>query len=66
MGALCNHSAPQYTPSLYRLLRTLASASIFAENANQAFELTPIAALLRSEVPNSLCDFAMMQGEAWN
>jgi hypothetical protein len=55
-----------HAPSLYRVLRTLASAGIFAENADRTFELTPVAALLRSDVPNSMRDFAMMQGEAWN
>lgn len=53
-------------PSLYRVLRTLASAGIFTESAEQKFELTPIATLLRSDVPNSMRDFAIMQGEEWN
>ena len=52
-------------PSLYRVLRTLASAGVFAETADQKFELTPIAALLRSDVPNSMRDFAVMMDEDW-
>lgn len=54
-----------HAPSLYRVLRTLASAGIFAEHAEQEFELTPIAALLQSDVPNSMRDFAVMMGEDW-
>jgi hypothetical protein len=54
-----------HAPSLYRLLRTLASVGIFAENADQKFELTPLAALLRMDAPNSMHDFAIMMGEEW-
>ncbi len=54
-----------HAPSLYRLLRTLASIGVFAENAEKKFELTPISALLRSDVPNSVRDFAVMMGEDW-
>jgi hypothetical protein len=54
-----------HAPSLYRVLRTLASAGIFTENAGQKFQLTPLAALLRSDVPNSMHDFAIMMGEEW-
>lgn len=52
-------------PSLYRVLRTLASAGIFAETANQKFELTPVAALLRSDTPTSMRDFVIMMDEHW-
>ncbi|MBA2526109.1 MAG: methyltransferase [Pyrinomonadaceae bacterium] len=55
-----------HEPSLNRVLRTLAGAGIFAENADRKFELTPLAALLRSEAPNSMRDFAIMMGEDWN
>lgn len=51
--------------SLYRVLRTLASVGIFAENADRKFELTPVAALLRSNAPDSVRDFAIMFGEDW-
>src|SRR3954470_7799639 len=51
-----------HAPSLYRLLRTLSSIGVFAENAQKKFELTPISALLRSDVP-SVRDFAVMMGE---
>lgn len=54
-----------HAPSLYRVLRTLASAGIFAEQAEQEFELTPIAELLQSGGPNSMRDFAIMMDEDW-
>lgn len=54
-----------HASSLYRVLRTLASIGIFAENADQKFELTPVAALLRSDPPNSMRHFAIMMGEDW-
>ncbi|MBA2731981.1 MAG: methyltransferase [Acidobacteria bacterium] len=54
-----------HAPSLYRVLRTLASAGVFAEIADQKFELTPIAALLRKGALNSIRDFAVMMDEDW-
>jgi hypothetical protein len=54
-----------HAPSLYRVLRTLASAGVFAENPERKFELTPLAELLCSETPNSMRDYAIMMGEDW-
>ena len=54
-----------HAPSLYRLLRTLTSIGVFAENEEKKFELTPISELLRSDTPNSVRDFAVMMGEEW-
>ena len=51
--------------SLLRLLRALASLGIFAETAAGAFELTPSAQLLRSDVPGSLRGIAQLFGEEW-
>ena len=51
--------------ALYRVLRMLSSAGIFIKNKDQKFELTPMAALLRSDVPNSMYSFAIMMGEDW-
>ena len=53
-------------PSLYRVLRALASLGIFQEQDNQVFALTPAAEALRSDVPNSLRDVAIFWGEDWN
>lgn len=49
-----------HAPSLHRVLRTLASTGIFSETADHRFELTPLAALLRSDAPNSMRDYAIM------
>ena len=43
-----------HAPSLYRLLRALASVGIFSEDPEGRFALTPLANLLRQDVPGSL------------
>jgi hypothetical protein len=45
-------------PSLYRVLRALASVGVFAETEGRRFTLTPLAVCLRSNVPNSVREFA--------
>ena len=55
-----------HAPSLYRVLRTLASVGIFAENADEKFELTPVAEPLRRDAANSMRDFALMLGGEWH
>ena len=57
--------------SLYRLLRALASVGVFHEEGGRRFSLTPMGALLRSDVPGSLRGWAMHVGrpyfqEAWS
>jgi hypothetical protein len=55
--------------ALYRVLRALASLGVFAETAPRTFALTPLADLLRSDVPGSQRSLARMMGteqyEAW-
>jgi predicted O-methyltransferase YrrM len=51
--------------ALYRLLRALASLGIFAKSADGAFRLTPMAELLRSDVPASMAPLALLYGEDW-
>jgi O-methyltransferase domain/Dimerisation domain len=53
-------------PSLYRVLRALASCGVFAEHNDQVFELTTTAALLRSDSPGSLRGLAIFMGEDWH
>lgn len=48
---------------LYRLLRALASAGIFAEGDGQRFSLTPLAEPLRSDVAGSQRSLALMMGD---
>src|SRR5262245_21789209 len=61
-------TATQARP-LYRLLRALASAGIFAEDGQHRFGLTPMAECLRSDVPGSQWSMAILRGglqyEAW-
>ncbi len=64
IGALA--AAVDADPSaLYRLLRALASVGIFAEDSRGSFALTPVAELLRSDVPGSFRPFVLSYGESW-
>lgn len=59
-----------HRPSLYRLLRMLAGAGVFHEEADGRFTLTPLGGTLRSEGPDSVRDWALYVGapamwEAW-
>ncbi len=52
-----------HAASLYRLLRALAGVGVFAEDDSGRFTLTPMAELLRSDVPGSKRASAVMLGE---
>lgn len=52
-----------HAPSLYRLLRALASVGVFAETATGIFALTPLSYCLRSDVPESVRDASIMMGD---
>ncbi|MEO6000166.1 MAG: hypothetical protein ABIN89_25230 [Chitinophagaceae bacterium] len=45
--------------TLNRVLRMLISVGIFNKNNEDKFELTPLASLLRSDLPNSMYSFAV-------
>jgi DNA-binding IclR family transcriptional regulator len=53
--------------ALYRVLRALASVSVFVEDEAGRFSLTPLAEPLRTDAPGSLRAFAIMLGalEHW-
>ena len=51
-----------HRPSLYRLLRTLAGAGVFREQADGRFALTPLGGALRSEGPDLVRDWALYVG----
>jgi hypothetical protein len=53
-----------HAPFVHRLLRTLASLGVFAEGPKGRFRLTPVGATLRSGVPGSLREFAIMNVSA--
>ena len=52
-------------PSLFRLMRALASVGIFADEADGRFALTPPASPLRSDAPGSVRAMCAMRGERW-
>lgn len=52
-----------HAPSLFRLLRGLASVGVFRETEPGHFSLTPLAELLRSDHPQSLRQFARLVGD---
>ena len=43
-----------HAPSLYRIMRVLASAGIFTQDQEGLFSLNPLAATLQSDIPGSL------------
>jgi hypothetical protein len=50
-----------HAPSLYRILRALASRNIFTEDASGRFSMTPAAVALQSEARGSLRAFLMTE-----
>lgn len=52
-----------HSHSLYRILRSLTGLRIFVEDDKKQFSLTPRAELLRSDVADSVRDWAIMRGE---
>jgi hypothetical protein len=55
-----------HAPSLYRLLRALAGAGVFAEQADGRFALTPMGEYLRTGVKGSLRGIADYCGSDWS
>jgi len=60
-----------HPPTLYRLLRALASVEVLHEFDGRRFELTPLGQPLRSYVPDSIADWAALVGrpyywQAWH
>ena len=52
-----------HAPSLYRVLRVLASSGIFAEGDDRRIANTPLSELLRTDVPGSLRDLVLLFGD---
>jgi hypothetical protein len=57
------HLTGTHAPSLYRVMRTLASVGIFAEAEDKRFELTPTAGFLKS---GALRSVSLMLNSDWN
>ncbi len=55
-----------HAPSLYRVLRALASVGVFAEDAGGRFRQTPLSEVLRSSVPGSMRAVADYCGADWS
>lgn len=55
-----------HAPSLYRLLRALASVGVFASDEAGRFTLTPVGELLRTGVPGSMRGVADYCGAMWS
>lgn len=54
-----------HAPSLYRVMRMLASMGVFKEEPGKRFALTPAGELLKSDAPGTMRYFAMMFGDEW-
>jgi len=48
-------------PSLFRLMRALASVGVFSQDADSRFAITPLSETLRSDIRGSLRAFAMTE-----
>ena len=55
-----------HAPSLYRVMRMLASLGVFKESPPRHFALTPVGELLKTDAPGSLRYMAMMFGEEFS
>lgn len=53
-------------PTLYRLMRMLASEGLFRETDGHRFENTPLSQVLRADVPGSMHGFAVMMVDGYN
>lgn len=55
-----------HAPSLYRLLRALASVGVFAEDGEGRFGMTPLATALRSDTPGSIRHGVVLVGQSFH
>ena len=55
-----------HEPSLYRILRSLASVGVFAETDKRTFVNTPMSEMLRSDVPGSMRSGARFMARPWH
>ena len=51
--------------AMYRVLRALAGAGVFAEDESGRFGLTPLAGPLRADADDTIRSYAVMAGERW-
>jgi hypothetical protein len=55
-----------HAPSLYRVMRMLASLGVFKEGPPRSFALTPVGEVLKTDAPGSARYMAMMFGEEFS
>jgi len=58
--------AGAHSPSLYRILRTLASVGVFSETQPRIFSNTPLSEVLRADIPGSMLNSMIFMGEPWH
>ena len=54
-----------HAPSLFRVMRMLASMGVFREGPDRSFALTPVGELLKTDTSGSLRYSAIMLGDEW-
>ncbi|MGD9630408.1 MAG: methyltransferase [Pyrinomonadaceae bacterium] len=59
-------AAGAHSPSLYRILRSLASIGVFTEIGLRTFGNTAISEVLRSDIPGSMRNSMIFMGEPWH
>jgi hypothetical protein len=55
-----------HSPSLYRVLRSLASMGVFNETSPRTFANTQLSEVLRTGIPGSMRDSMIFMGEPWH
>ena len=55
-----------HAPSLYRVMRMLASVGVFTEEPGGKFALTPVGETLKTDAQGSMRAMAMMLGDEWS
>jgi hypothetical protein len=59
-------AADAHSPSLYRILRSLASLGVFTETRPRMFANTQLSDVLRVGIPGSMHDSMIFMGEPWH
>jgi hypothetical protein len=59
-------STSTHAPSLFRVLRMLASVGVFEHHPGERFALTPVGQLLRADAPQSLRNMIIMMTDDWS
>ena len=63
---LISQEAGGHAPSLYRIMRTLASLGVFNETQPRTFANTPLSEVLRADIPGSMRNSMIFMGEPWH